>query len=209
VRVGVHVGHVVSGIVGRRQFLYDIWGDTVNTAQRVELHGVPGRVCLSAAAAAQLPARYKASSIGVVDLKGKGPTELFAVDSRGRAADHPEETLTPSARSGAVVDRDQAHVVAAAAPVPRPADQQRREGLDGDVDHREGALAGGDQGGARELGDGDRPHERRDEQGQRRRDRTAAHHAEHEGVLEKTVPSPPRTGARGTPPWSRRPRGGA
>ncbi len=81
VRVGVHVGHVVSGIVGRRRFLYDIWGDTVNTAQRVELHGSPGRVCLTAAAAAQLPARYKASSIGAHDLKGKGPTELFAVDS--------------------------------------------------------------------------------------------------------------------------------
>jgi len=92
VRVGVHVGHVVSGIVGRRQFLYDIWGDTVNTAQRVEQHGIPGQVCLSTAAAAQLPARYKASSIGVVDLKGKGPTELFAVDSPS------ERPITPRRR---------------------------------------------------------------------------------------------------------------
>jgi PAS domain S-box-containing protein len=86
VRIGVHYGHVVSGIVGRRQFLFDIWGDTVNTAQRVEHHGVAGRVCLSAAAAAVLPARFGATSIGTVDIKGKGRTELFAVDAGTRVS---------------------------------------------------------------------------------------------------------------------------
>jgi adenylate cyclase len=49
-RVGVHVGPVVSGVVGRRQYLFDIWGETVNTAARMESHGEPGRITLSLAA---------------------------------------------------------------------------------------------------------------------------------------------------------------
>ena len=80
-RIGVHCGPVVSGVVGQRQLLYDIWGDTVNTAQRVEHHGVVGKVCLSAAARARLPSRHVATSIDTVEVKGKGPMELFTAAS--------------------------------------------------------------------------------------------------------------------------------
>ena len=82
-RVGVHFGPVVSGLVGQRQFLYDIWGDTVNTAQRVEQHGVVGKVCVSPTARAKLSARFRTPSIGTVDIKGKGPMELFVAEVAG------------------------------------------------------------------------------------------------------------------------------
>ncbi len=47
VRVGIHIGHVVAGVIGRRQYLFDLWGDTVNTAARMESHGLPGAINLS------------------------------------------------------------------------------------------------------------------------------------------------------------------
>ncbi len=77
-RVGVHVGPVAAGIIGQRQFLYDIWGDTVNTAQRVESNGAPGSVCVSAAAQRELE-EYNSRSLGFVELKGKGAIELFCI----------------------------------------------------------------------------------------------------------------------------------
>ncbi len=108
-RVGVHVGPVAAGIIGQRQFLYDIWGDTVNTAQRVESNGAPGSVCVSAAAQRELAGEYSSRSLGFVELKGKGAIELFCikeqVDTR-RAA-----RLARASGRGAIED-----LVAGAAP---------------------------------------------------------------------------------------------
>ncbi len=79
-RAGVHVGPVVAGVLGRRQYAFDLWGDTVNTASRMESNGVDGRVTLSAAAWQQVSASCVATSLGVVNLKGKGSQELFVVE---------------------------------------------------------------------------------------------------------------------------------
>ena len=101
-RVGVHFGPVVSGLVGQRQFLYDIWGDTVNTAQRVEQHGVVGKVCVSPTARAKLSARFRTTSIGTVDIKGKGPMELFVAEVAGssrRLAAVVPDAPSPAARA--------------------------------------------------------------------------------------------------------------
>jgi adenylate cyclase len=79
VRVGVHVGPVVAGVVGRRQYLFDLWGDTVNTAARVESHGMAGAVNVSDTAWGQVSAACDGDSLGLVMVKGKGHKELFRV----------------------------------------------------------------------------------------------------------------------------------
>ncbi|HGG58067.1 MAG TPA: response regulator, partial [Nannocystis exedens] len=78
-RVGIHRGPVVAGIIGAQQFSYDIWGDTVNTAQRIEHHGVAGAVCVSDAARDAVPPGHTTRSVGISDVKGKGPLEIFIV----------------------------------------------------------------------------------------------------------------------------------
>lgn len=78
-RIGVHVGPVVGGVVGNQRYLYDIWGDTVNTAQRIEHGGRSGTICVSAAARAQIEPNRQTRSLGVTGIKGKGELELFEV----------------------------------------------------------------------------------------------------------------------------------
>jgi class 3 adenylate cyclase len=79
-RVGIHFGPVIAGLLGRRQFLFDIWGDTVNTASRVESNGLPGRVSLSAHAYGSIRDRLPRLDRRLVDVKGKGHVELFSID---------------------------------------------------------------------------------------------------------------------------------
>ncbi|MDC0718309.1 adenylate/guanylate cyclase domain-containing protein [Nannocystis bainbridge] len=78
-RIGIHVGPVVGGVVGTRQYIFDIWGDTVNTAQRIEQNARVGQVCISAAARRQVEPDYETESIGLSEIKGKGEAEIFIV----------------------------------------------------------------------------------------------------------------------------------
>jgi adenylate cyclase len=71
-RVGIHTGRVVAGVVGTKRFSYDVWGDTVNVASRMESQGVPGRVQVSAPALARLQHRYRFEERPHVAIKGKG-----------------------------------------------------------------------------------------------------------------------------------------
>ena len=79
-RIGIHVGPVVAGILGQSQFLYDLWGDTVNLAARMESHGVPGRIALSPDAYAAISNFADASSRGTIMVKGKGEMEVYVFD---------------------------------------------------------------------------------------------------------------------------------
>jgi class 3 adenylate cyclase len=80
VRVGIDVGPVVAGVLGHRQYLFDLYGDTINTAARMESHGVPGAVTLSARAWARVADRCRGVSCGPVSVKGKGNLEMFRCD---------------------------------------------------------------------------------------------------------------------------------
>lgn len=80
-RVGVHTGPVVAGLLGRRRFVYDLWGETVNVASRLESSGVPGRVQVSEATARALSGRWRLIPRGVIDLKGVGPAPTFLVEA--------------------------------------------------------------------------------------------------------------------------------
>jgi class 3 adenylate cyclase len=80
VRVGIHVGPVMAGVVGHRQYLFDLWGDTVNTAARVESHGVDGVVNVSRPTWERVADRCQGESLGLIPLKGKGEVEIFRID---------------------------------------------------------------------------------------------------------------------------------
>lgn len=76
-RTGLHVGPVTAGVIGRNKFLYDLWGDTVNTASRMESHGAPGRVHCTAAVRERLGTRFVFEDRGSIELKGKGMMHAF------------------------------------------------------------------------------------------------------------------------------------
>ena len=80
VRIGIHVGSVVAGVIGRRKFSYDVWGDTVNTASRLESHGEPGRIQVSEAVYLRLRDRFAFGPCHTVELKGKGPVSAYFLE---------------------------------------------------------------------------------------------------------------------------------
>lgn len=80
IRVGLHVGPVIAGIVGHRKYQYDVWGDTVNTASRLEAAATPGAICVTAETWQRLAAHCEGSPQGQTDLKGKGGLELYRID---------------------------------------------------------------------------------------------------------------------------------
>ena len=85
-RIGLHVGPVVAGVIGAKKFIYDVWGDTVNTASRMESHGVPGRIQVTHAAYERLRPRYRFEPRGMVDVKGKGPMPTYLLVGRQAGA---------------------------------------------------------------------------------------------------------------------------
>ncbi|MCG6560607.1 adenylate/guanylate cyclase domain-containing protein [Ruegeria sp. 1NDH52C] len=77
IRIGLHTGPVVAGVIGHQKLFYDVWGDTVNTASRMESHGVPGRIQVTAAAKSELEGDYTFEPRGTVIIKGMGEVKTW------------------------------------------------------------------------------------------------------------------------------------
>jgi adenylate cyclase len=81
-RIGIHTGPIVAGVIGTHKFAYDIWGDTVNTASRMESHSLPGRIQVSATTRSMLGDRFDFEPRGTIEIKGKGAMETYFMNAR-------------------------------------------------------------------------------------------------------------------------------
>jgi adenylate cyclase len=92
VRIGIHSGPAIAGVIGLRKYSYDIWGDTVNTASRMESHGLPGRIQVTNETRLLLQDEYEFEERGLVDVKGKGPMKVYLLSRRrSDAVVHPDK----------------------------------------------------------------------------------------------------------------------
>lgn len=99
VRIGVHTGPLVAGVIGKRRFLYDVWGDTVNTASRMESSGAPGRVNVSAATWELVRGAFVGTHRGKVAAKGKGQLDMYFIERERE--DPVVAAVSPDAQPGA------------------------------------------------------------------------------------------------------------
>ena len=105
-RVGINSGPVVAGVIGRKRFLYDLWGDAVNTASRMESHGTSGRIQITRATKELLEDEFVCEPRGTIPVKGKGEIEAwYLVGRRANSAAEPgvhaEPVRPPEAVPGA------------------------------------------------------------------------------------------------------------
>jgi class 3 adenylate cyclase len=101
-RIGIHSGPVIGGVIGHRKVAFDIWGDTVNVASRLESQGSPGRIQVSDATWQLVRDRFEAVALGWLDLRGHGPVETWEIVGR-RESPHVRDVATPVAVSDAAV----------------------------------------------------------------------------------------------------------
>jgi class 3 adenylate cyclase len=119
-RVGVHSGPVVGGVIGHRKFAFDIWGETVNIASRLESQGVSGRVRVSAATWREVRDLFDAESHGPIYLRGYGPLDAYTIAGRRRAGSQNPRGGPVRVRQNAVTSLERTPR-AASTPLAKPA----------------------------------------------------------------------------------------
>ena len=86
VRIGLDIGPVVAGVIGHQKFIYDLWGDTVNSAGRMESHGMPGAIQVTERAYLRLAPAFAFEERGIIEVKGKGPMRTYLLVASGNEA---------------------------------------------------------------------------------------------------------------------------
>lgn len=79
VRVGIHMGPIVAGVIGKKKFTYDVWGDVVNVASRMESTGIPGHIQVTDRIYDLMHQEYKFEERGEIEVKGKGKMKTYWV----------------------------------------------------------------------------------------------------------------------------------
>ena len=97
VRIGIHSGPLIAGVVGSKKFAFDIWGDTVNTASRIETSGAPGRLNISAETAKRVNYFFDMEPRGLISAKGKGDVEMYFVRGFKKVFAQIDNPLLPNA----------------------------------------------------------------------------------------------------------------
>jgi class 3 adenylate cyclase len=88
IRIGMHAGPVTAGVIGEAKFIFDVWGDTVNTASRMESHGVAGRIQVTDTVRAALADDYDFAGPHIIEVKGKGPTRAWFLHLPSTGSSH-------------------------------------------------------------------------------------------------------------------------
>ncbi|MGB0562068.1 MAG: adenylate/guanylate cyclase domain-containing protein, partial [Spirulinaceae cyanobacterium] len=94
IRVGIHTGSAIAGVIGLKKFAYDIWGDTVNTASRMESHSLPGRIQVTHEVYQRLRDAYVLEARGAIEIKGKGSMTTYFLTGRS-TGEPPQQAASP------------------------------------------------------------------------------------------------------------------
>ena len=88
IRIGINTGPVVAGVVGKKKFAYDVWGDMVNVASRLESTGEPGKINVSRAVYQQIKHEYDCEYRGKLEVKNRGKIDMYFVTGK-KSMDRP------------------------------------------------------------------------------------------------------------------------